>query len=316
MKIVYLGTPYFAASLLEMLLSQRDLLEVAAVITQPDQPVGRKKVPTPSPVKETALKNGIPVSYSLQTIEEVQPDLAILFAYGEIIPHKVLSIPKYGFWNVHPSLLPLFRGASPITYPLFLNEEHTGVTLMQMDRDLDHGPIIGQVLYRIQKSDTRGFLEKHFTEMAFLLFKKHFIELQANGSVLCQEQTHSKATFTRPLSRDDGFIPKSLLSKALKGEKALLEDAPALVVEYLTKHNELETFSSRYDSASKIVWSMNRALHDWPGLWTKVLIENRELRLKLLDFSYTNEKLAMTRVQLEGKNPVDFASFQKAYALF
>lgn len=316
MKLVYLGTPYFSGQMLQYLASDQQSYEVAAVITQPDQPFGRKKVVTPSPVKETALKNGIQVFHSFDALEELKPDIAVLFAYGEIIPERVLSIPKHGFWNIHPSLLPNFRGASPITYPLFLQEKKTGVTLMQMDKDLDHGPIIGTTAYDLQETDTRAYLERHFTEMAFQLFKKHLSVLQANGYVQCQNQDHSQATFTRPLNRNDGYITQSLLTQALKGEIHDRARAPEIIREYLVKHALEDTYMDRYTSSAHLVWSLFRAFQGWPGLWTTIHIENRETRLKLLDMKYEEDTLILLRVQLEGKTPVDFKTFQNAYSLF
>lgn len=316
MKIVYLGTPYFAGNFLEKIVTDVPSVEICAVVTQPDQPVGRKKELTPSPVKITALKNEIPVFHSLEAVSQAKPDLAVLFAYGEIIPESILAIPKYGFWNIHPSLLPLYRGASPITYPLFLNDAVSGVSLMQMDRDLDHGPIIAQKEYNLKETDTRAFLEKHFTEMAFQLFKNSLLHLQANNHVPCQPQIHDKATFTRPLTRDDGYIPLLLLQQALKGENHDLSTAPAILTEFLSKHSLTETFDSRYKSAAELLWSFYRAFDGWPGVWTTAKISGKILRIKLLEFSFNGNDISLDLVQLEGKTPVDFATFQSAYSLF
>ena len=115
MKIVYIGSPSFSADILKQLISDKESLsiDVTAVITQPDQPVGRKKIMTPTAVKLTAEELSIPVYTNLSVIKGNTPDLVILFAYGEIIPQWALDLPQFGFWNIHPSLLPEFRGRLP-----------------------------------------------------------------------------------------------------------------------------------------------------------------------------------------------------------
>lgn len=181
-KLAYFGAPSFSADFLEKLMNDHELpIELTLVVTQPDRPVGRKQVLTATPVKMLAQKRkDIKIVDSFQIssasrriksqIESV--DLALVFAFGEIIPGALLVVPKLGFWNIHPSLLPRYRGASPIAYPLIFGDTQTGVTLIQMDEKMDHGPIIAQKTCDILPTDTRPDLEKKLTKIGFELFKE------------------------------------------------------------------------------------------------------------------------------------------------
>ena len=154
-NLAYFGTPDFSARLLEKVITTSDLpVDLKLAVTQPDKPVGRKQTLTPSPVKEVAKKYGIEVwdynlkdqklkskneeSSLIKNLKQKEIDLVLLYAYGEIIEQELLDTPRYGFWNIHPSLLPKYRGASPITYPIILGDAETGVTLMKMDEKLEH----------------------------------------------------------------------------------------------------------------------------------------------------------------------------------
>ncbi|MFN4212774.1 MAG: methionyl-tRNA formyltransferase, partial [Microgenomates group bacterium] len=150
LKIAYFGSPSFSAYFLEKLLTDKTLpIEVKLVITQEDKPVGRKQILTPSPVKQIATKYQISnIKYQKEIenwkLEIGKLDLALVLAFGKIIPKELLHQPKYGFWNIHYSLLPKYRGPSPTAYALIAGEKKTGVTIFQMDEEIDHGPIIAQ----------------------------------------------------------------------------------------------------------------------------------------------------------------------------
>src|SRR3989344_8769012 len=184
LKIAYFGTPYFSARLLEKLLTDisiKHLIEIKLVVTQPDQPIGRKRVLTKSPVKTVAEKFAIEVlDFNLKNLLRIEDlklkitavDMAFLYAYGGIIPKKIIDLPRLGFWNTHPSLLPKYRGALPIAMPLILGDPETGVTLIKLDEKVDHGPIIAQEKLAISPNDKRPDLENKLTDLAFNLFKK------------------------------------------------------------------------------------------------------------------------------------------------
>lgn len=318
-SIAYFGTPIFAANLLKKILTDSNLpIEVNLIVTQPDKKVGRKQIITPSPVKSLALENNIPFfdgnaksEELIQIMKAKHIDLVLLYAYGEIITQKLLDIPQHGFWNIHPSLLPLYRGASPICYPLLINESKTGVSLMQMDSKLDHGPIIDQISYNIQIHDIRPELENTLTHMAFDLFKKNILLLSKNNTLTTVDQNHEHATFTRMLSKEDGFIPYEILKSTLEGKK--IEFIPKIISDYQEKNNYEYLLKN---NPAKTIQNMYKSLYGWPGLWTSVNINGQEKRLKITRMNISEANLTIDTVQLEGKNEVDFKTFCKAYLLF
>ena len=136
LRLAYFGTPDFSAEFLEKMYTDTDLpIEIVLVVTQEDKVVGRNSEPTPNAVKSFAKAHNIDVAHSLSGFDcsYREIDIAFLFAYGKIIKTDLLRAPKHGFWNLHPSMLPNFRGASPVSYPLILGKDQTGVSLMIME---------------------------------------------------------------------------------------------------------------------------------------------------------------------------------------
>ena len=294
LQITYIGTPDFSACFLEKILTDKSLpATVSTVITQPDKPAGRKQILTPTPVKEKAVLYKIKTTTQLSELTHC--DLVVLFAYGERIPKKLLTVPQYGFWNIHPSLLPLYRGASPISFPLIFGDSQTGVTLMQMDEELDHGDIIAQEKIEIQPTDTRTSLENKLTDLGYELFKKSLFELVEKKKVTLTPQIHEDATYTKPLKKRDGYIPFLKLQKALHNELLTKIDFPA------------------FDANRLSLFNLFRGLSPWPGIWTKISINGGEKRLKIIELDITQNKLIIKKVQLEGKKEVTFKQFQEAY---
>lgn len=202
MKIAFLGTPKIAAIALEKLASTE--YKPTLVITGPDQRSGRSLAWKANAVKLAAEKAGITTSYKLSDLDS-SFDLAILIAYGKIIPDNVLRLPRYGFVNIHPSLLPKFRGPSPITSAILAGESTTGVTLIILDSDLDHGPIIAKKEVSIAPSDTHDSLaEKMATTGADLLIKVLPEYLAQN--ITPEPQDHDLATYTEKITKASGKI--------------------------------------------------------------------------------------------------------------
>ena len=164
MKIIYMGTPDFAVAPLAALAENG--YEVEAVITQPDKPKGRGKTMMPTPVKEEALKHGIPVLQPVKVrdpefVEELKnlaPDIIIVAAFGQIIPKSILDMPRFGCINIHASLLPKYRGAAPIQQAVIDGEKESGVTIMQMGTGLDTGDMISRIVVPLAKDETGGSL--------------------------------------------------------------------------------------------------------------------------------------------------------------
>lgn len=276
LKIVYFGTPDFSAELLKMLAGDKSLpIEIIGVVTQPDKKVGRKQILTPSPVKVMAGELGIPLNPDLK-----KADLALLFAFGEILTEEQLAIPKFGFWNVHPSLLPLYRGASPVATPLLKGDVETGVTIIKMDNLLDHGPIISQKKTYIFPLQRRDQLTERLVELSYEMLGELFGKYAGNiGETPLSEQDHEKATYTKKLTKQEGYV-------------------------------ELSNLKLQISNSSKQLFNLFRGLYPWPGIWT--LLPDQK-RLKITKIHLEDEKLVIKKVQLEGKNEVDFKSFQNAY---
>ncbi|WP_172250085.1 methionyl-tRNA formyltransferase [Saccharibacillus deserti] len=210
-RIVFMGTPQFAVSCLEALLESE--CNVVAVVTQPDRPQGRKKVLTPSPVKEAALKLHLPVLQpermrSKEAVEELasfHPDLIVTAAYGQILPKSLLEVPELGCVNVHGSLLPAYRGGAPIQRAIINGEPKTGITLMYMAEGLDTGDMIAKTEIEITDEDTSGTLFEKMGEAGASLLKKELPRL-LESRVQAEPQNEELASYAPNLTRDDERI--------------------------------------------------------------------------------------------------------------
>lgn len=210
-SIIFMGTPAFSAPILRMLVEEG--YQVEAVVTQPDRPVGRKKVLTAPPVKEEALKLGLPViqpnklkgSEELDQIIALKPDLIVTAAFGQILPKELLEIPALGCINVHASLLPAYRGGAPIHQAIIDGQSKTGVTIMYMEEKLDAGDIISQHEINIEHSDDTGLLFEKLSEVGTALLKETLPSIIA-GTNNRIKQDESKVTFAKNISREQERI--------------------------------------------------------------------------------------------------------------
>ncbi len=315
LRLAYFGTPDFSADFLEKMYTDTDLpIEIALVVTQEDKVVGRNQESTPNRVKTFAKAHNIDVAHSLSGFDCSYRgiDIAFLFAYGKIIKQDLLRAPKYGFWNLHPSMLPNFRGAAPVVYPLILGKDQTGVSLMIMDEEMDHGPIIEQISLPISPTISNPALLTELASIGYTLFAKHIKQLAAEAMDYSDlpVQNHSAATFTRMLKRDDGKVELKLIQKALNKEHVESSELPMIIQQYLGKNNITE-YPIPY--APYIVYNLYRGLNPWPGVWTEVTIQNERRRLKFTSLSLQGQEMLIEKVQLDGKNEVNFAQFQSAY---
>ncbi len=194
MKIVFMGTPDYAVKTLEALLKTEH--EVAAVFAQPDKPVGRKQVLTPPPVKVCALDNNIPVyqpnsvkdGKAYEILKQLNPDVIVVVAYGKILPKEILNVAKYGCVNGHASLLPKYRGASPIQWCIVQGETQTGVTTMLMDEGMDTGDILESVKVDIGEQETAEELFERLSQISAELMVSTLCKLE-KGEITPQKQT-------------------------------------------------------------------------------------------------------------------------------
>ncbi|WP_282171664.1 methionyl-tRNA formyltransferase [Cytobacillus firmus] len=210
-KIVFMGTPDFSVPVLKQIID--DGYEVIGVVTQPDRPVGRKKVLTPPPVKVEADTQGIPVYQpekirqpdELEKVLALKPDLVVTAAFGQILPKELLDAPKYGCINVHASLLPELRGGAPIHYSILQGKEKTGITIMYMAEKLDAGDILTQVEVPITETDTVGTLHDKLSEAGSKLLSETLPKL-LNGELNPVKQNEEEATFAYNIKREQEKI--------------------------------------------------------------------------------------------------------------
>ena len=212
MKIVFMGTPDFAAVILQALLDAGH--EICGVATQPDKAKDRGKKIQFTPVKELALAHGIPVlqpekvrgnTTFLQTLADWQPDVCVVAAYGQILPKEVLDLPKFGCINVHASLLPKLRGASPIQQAIVAGETETGVTIMQMGEGLDTGDMLLRREVEIGENETAGELFDRLAAIGAELLKET-IECLEKGELKPIKQDEAAATKCGMIKKEDGRI--------------------------------------------------------------------------------------------------------------
>lgn len=283
-KFLFFGTPEFALIILQKLIIAGFV--PSALICNPDRPVGRKKIITPPPTKVLANKLNIPV-LQLEKIEvknlekEISKkvknqlfDFFIVAAYSKIIPIEIIKIPRLGVIGVHPSLLPKYRGPSPIQSAILNGEKTTGITLYLLDEKVDHGPILAK-----REMETCNFsfsdLSKKLAELGGDLLVEilpKFLKKEINPL----PQNEVEATYTKKFKTEDGFVDEKLLKEGIEigGNAAIVIDR-------------------------KI-----RALNPEPGVWTILFYKNQtKKRLKLLESEIKNNKLSLKKIQLEGKRP-------------
>lgn len=215
MRILFWGTPDFAVPSLRAL--QEEGHAVLAVVTQPDRPAGRGQSLRPSPVKQEAEREGIPVLQPerprgeafISEIRELEPELSVVAAYGHILVDEVLAVPRHGSINVHASLLPELRGAAPVNWAVIRGHTHSGVTIMRMVRELDAGPILYRVATPLPDDITAGELYAMLSEMGAVALIEALAQMEG-GAIEEAEQAHDRATFAPKLGRADARIDWAL----------------------------------------------------------------------------------------------------------
>src|SRR5690606_27764584 len=202
--------------------------EVVAVVTQPDRPAGRGRVLTPSPVKREAMEEGIPVLQPerargeelLATIRELEPDLSVVVAYGQILPREILDAPPLGSLNIHASLLPVLRGAAPVPWAIIRGLETTGVTIMKMDEGLDSGPIVHAVQEPIRPDESASELAMRLSEIGAEALVEALAMIDA-GSAEMRPQEDERATYAPKIEREtarlDWSLPAVELARWIRG---------------------------------------------------------------------------------------------------
>lgn len=305
MRIVFMGTPEFAVPCLEHLIFNR--YQVVAVYTQPDKPAGRGRSLVSPPVKKAALTWKLPVvqvvSFNkaevVAQLADFHPDIIVVCAYGQILPQSVLDLPGYGCINIHPSLLPRFRGASPVTAAILAGDEFTGVSIMLMERGLDTGPVLARSAISISPQDNTGLLTVKLSLIAARLLQEVLVRW-LRREIVPQPQNEAGATYCGQIAKEEGEIDWHL---------------PAMDI-----------------------WRRVRAFNPWPGCYTRwqgrqlkiievvplpeegtfeagrvVALHKKEAAFGV----YTGDGiLGVSMVQLEGKRAMSAAEFLRGHREF
>ena len=220
MRIVFMGTPDIAVGTLKALINDKH--NIVGVFTKEDKPVGRKQILTPPPVKVCALDNGIPVFQpsTLKTdeayniLKDLNPDIIVVVAYGKILPKRILDLPKYGCINGHASVLPKYRGSSPIQWCIVCGEKETGVTVMYMDEGLDTGDIIAKEVFPIGPADDFEAIHDRSADIGSRLLSKTVFEIE-KGNVKREKQDDSLATYAKKVEKEDCKVDFTLSAQKL-----------------------------------------------------------------------------------------------------
>lgn len=228
LKVVFMGSPLFSVLVLEELNKN---VNVVGVVTAPDAYVGRKKVLTMCPVKEKAVGLGLKVYSPIKLrsdfgfIKELNPDMIITCAYGQILSEEILNIPKLGCFNLHGSLLPKYRGGAPIHYALLNGDEKTGITLMYMDKGMDSGDMIAKEEIKIEENDNIESLTNKLSIIASKMIIKYLPSL-IDGTNNREKQDISKVTFSPIITREDEHLDFNLTAKEIYNRYRMLSPNP------------------------------------------------------------------------------------------
>lgn len=306
MKIVFFGTPDYVLPVLNTLhkkLKEKiDQSPFVAIVTQKPKPTGRKQFLTYSPVDNWAHKKGIPKYYSAKDLlkEEKMYDLGILASYGEIIPKSVIGLFKHGILNIHPSLLPRFKGASPIQATIISGDKRTGVTTISLDEKLDHGPIISQFRQDVHTNDTTESLRKRLFEKSAEVLVA-LVPAFIKGKIKPRAQNHKNEIFTRQIRKDDAFISPLDIKNALKGKSSKKKWNIEFIKDFSMEANP------------KNIERFIRSMTPWPIAWTKITVNKKRFRFKIINAHLERDHLVLDDVQLEGKNAVTWKQFLEGY---
>ena len=304
MKIVYMGTPDFAVPALAALAESG--YEVAGVVTQPDKPKGRSKTLVPTPVKEEALKHGIPVYQPkkvrepefVETLKEIGSDIIIVAAFGQIIPKEILDMPEFGCINIHASLLPKYRGAAPIQQAVINGDKEAGVTIMKMGIGLDTGDMISQASVPLAEDETGGSLFDRLADLGADLLVK---------------------TLPSIFDRTAVYEPQP-------------EESPTPYVGMITKQMGLLDFHKDAEELERLI----RGMDPWPSAYTflngkslkvwKAAVEQKvsgseepgtivNTDKEGIHVACGQDRLVLKEIQLEGKKRMDAAAFLRGYPI-
>jgi methionyl-tRNA formyltransferase len=318
LRIIYMGTPQFAVPALEALVrgAQPGAVlasgyEIAAVVTRPDKPSGRKQEIVYAPVKQAALAHGLPVwqpgsfkkAENQQALAAYQADLLLVAAFGQILPQAVLDLPRYGTLNIHASLLPKYRGSSPISEAILQGESEAGVTIMLLDAGIDTGPMLLKRAIPLAEDETTASLTPKLAELGAATLLE-VLPLWIGGQLVPQPQDHTLASHTRMIQKEDGRVDWSRPAELLARE----------VRAYIPWPNASTTWRGK---ALKILTAYPRPSAsdaEQPGQVSLATLTTAEGTRKVLRVATGEGDLLVEHLQLEGKKAMSADEFLRGYA--
>lgn len=269
------------------------------IVTTPDKPQGRKLTMTANVVKTWAIEKNISVfdpekidANIIESLKEKPCDVFVVASYGKILPEALINIPPHKTLNIHPSLLPKYRGASPLQSVMLDDAKDTGISIMRIDEKMDHGPIIAKKEIRLTDYFLDWPIYEDFEEFMAREGAKLLVKVISDwvmGKIKAQEQNHAEATYTKKMSKDDGQI-------------------------YLTP-DELKDSLKIPEAKSYEVFRKIQAYHEWPGGYFFIEHAGKKIRVKITSASYDNQKLIIEKVIPEGSKEMSYKDFQSGYSV-
>ena len=299
MKAVFMGTPEFAVPTLQALIDHH---EVLAVVTQPDKQRGRGKKMQFPPVKEKAVEYDIPVYQPqrardeefIEELKNLNPDVIVVVAYGQILPESILNIPKYGCINVHGSLLPKYRGAAPIQWAVLDGEEKTGITTMYMEKGLDTGDMIDKAEVVLDKKETAGPLHDKLMVLGADLLLETLKKLE-DGTAVREKQNDEESCYAKMLSKDMGQID---FTKSAREIECLIRGM-----------NPWPSAYTFLNGKTLKVWKCKVSTEKTDAVPGTIFLADKEG----IHTACGEGVLILTEVQLEGKKRMETEAFLRGY---
>lgn len=303
MKVVYMGTPDFAVPPLRALAEAG--YTVSAVVTQPDKPKGRGKTMMPTPVKEEAVKYGIPVLQParvrspefLEVLKNLNPDIIVVAAFGQIIPQTILDLPKYGCINIHASLLPKYRGAAPIQQAILDGEKESGVTIMKMSVGLDTGDMISKAVVPILEEETGGSLFDKLSEAGAKLLLDTLPTIEDGTAQYEKQPEESPTPYAAMITREQGCMDFSKSAEELERLVRGMNPWPSAYTFLNGKNLKIWKCSVLAEESGKEPGTVYKT--DKNGIYV----------------SCKKGSLLLRELQLEGKKRMDAAAFLRGYSI-
>lgn len=302
MRIVFMGTPDFSVGALESIIAAGHTVE--AVVTQPDKKKGRGNQVQFTPVKEAALKHGITVYQPVKVrdeefvkiLKDINPEVMVVVAFGQIVSKEILDIPKYGCINIHASLLPKYRGSAPIQWAIINGDDKTGVTTMQMNEGIDTGDILEVSEIKIDRKETGGSLFDKLSEVGAKLIVQT-LENVEKGTITPIKQNEDEASYVKMLKKEFGKIDFN---------------KPAIEIERLIRGlNPWPSAYAKLDNKTLKIWDADVIDKEYDGVAGEIVdVDKNCIYVKTGD-----KTLAINELQLEGKKRMETSAFLLGYKI-